>query len=80
MRRPIYVTQRENDQGDFWYTARAGNAENILTSKMYDERWRATRAARAFIKSIAPAPVTFTYWKAAHRGHGDTRTVTERIR
>lgn len=66
MRRPIYVKQREDDDEDgrrwFWFTVQGGNAENVLTSKMFKERWRAVRGARAFIKSIAPAPVHFSYW------------------
>lgn len=60
-RRPIIVSQRENELGDFWYTVRGGNGETVLTSKMYGERWRAVRAARAFITSIAPAPVVLSY-------------------
>lgn len=65
--RPLYVRQSEagpntNNVGDYWFTVAAGNSETILTSKMYRQRWRAIRAARAFIKSIAPAPVTFSYW------------------
>ncbi|BBY78907.1 hypothetical protein H7I53_18150 [Mycolicibacterium pulveris] len=86
-RRPIYVSQRENPRGDFWYTVRGGNGENVLTSKMYRERWRAIRAARAFIASIAPAPVTFTYWTGPTpqaerdgRGRGRVEHHTERIR
>jgi hypothetical protein len=62
MKRPIYVSQRENLEGDFWYTVRGGNAENVLTSKMYKQRWRAVRAARAFIESVEPAPVSFSWW------------------
>lgn len=62
MKRPIYVSQRENDHGEFWYTVSAGNAEPVLTSKMYRKRWRAVRAAESFIASIAPAPVTFSWW------------------
>lgn len=60
-RRPIYVDQRENRKGDFWYAVRGANGETVLTSKMYGERWRAVRAARAFITSIAPAPVVLSY-------------------
>lgn len=55
-RRPIYVKQRDNDQGDFWFTVQGGNAENVLTSKMFKERWRAVRGARSFIASVSPAP------------------------
>jgi hypothetical protein len=66
MRRPIYVKQREDDDEDgmrwFWFTVQGGNAENVLTSKMFMERWRAVRGARAFIKSVSPAPVEFWYW------------------
>ena len=66
MRRPIYVKQREaSDEAGrpyFWFTVQGGNAENVLTSKMFVERWRAVRGARAFIKSVSPAPVLFSYW------------------
>lgn len=62
MPRPLYVRQSENLTGDFWYTVRGGNGENVLTSKMYRQRWRANRAARAFIKSIRPVRVHFAYW------------------
>lgn len=87
MKRPIRVIQRENRDGDFWYTVLGGNAENVLTSKMYPARWRAVRAARAFIASIAPAPVVFRYWSGptpeiekAGRARGEVRLHTERIR
>lgn len=74
MKRPVYVNQHENDRGDFWYTVRGGNGENVLTSKMYRERWRAVRAARAFIELIAPAPVVFHYWSGQHGElHGQER-------
>ena len=86
-RRPIYVSQRENDRGDFWYTVRGGNGENVLTSKMYAERWRAVRAARAFIESVAPAPVHFAWYsgpypRAVRCGYdrGTVRYHSERIR
>lgn len=69
-RRPIYVNQRENGKGGFWYTVRGGNGENVLTSKMYVERWRAARAARAFIASIRPAPVHFSYRSGPTRTDG----------
>ena len=87
MRRPIRITQRENAEGDFWYTVRAGNGENTTTSKMYPERWRATRAARALIAAIAPAPVVFEYLSGptvaavvAGRDRGVVRFHRERIR
>lgn len=66
MKRPVYVDQLENGRGDFWYTVRGGNGENVLTSKMYRDRWRAVRAARAFIALIAPAPVVFHHWCGRH--------------
>lgn len=87
MRRPIYVSQLENLQGDFWYTVRGGNAENVLTSKMYKKRWRAVRAARAFIESIDPAPVSFSWWAGptfasiqAGTDRGAVTMTTERVR
>lgn len=61
MKRPITVEQRENDKGEYWYLVRAGNRETVLVSQTYRKRWRAVRAARAFIASIAPAPVEFRY-------------------
>lgn len=82
MKRPIYVDQRENTAGDnFWYVARGGNAENVLTSKMYTQRWRAVRAARAFIRSIDPAPVRFSYWTGPTKpgGRGLLKRVTETL-
>jgi uncharacterized protein YegP (UPF0339 family) len=82
MKRTICVEQRENRAGEFWYVVRAGNGENVLTSKMYVERWRAKRAARHFIKSIAPAPVVFKYWSGptTPRGRGEVRHHIERVR
>jgi len=87
MRRPIYVSQREDTDGYFWYTVRGGNSENILTSKMYVERWRAIRAARAFIASVDPAPVHFMWWTGptfksiqAGTARGSVEYHSERIR
>lgn len=62
MRHRLPVVQDENHTGDFWYTICAGNGETIATSKMYRRRWLATRAARRFIASIDPVPVTFRFW------------------
>lgn len=62
MKRPHNVDQRENDEGDFWYTVRGGNGANTLTSEMYPNRGNAIRAARAYIASIDPVPVVFTRW------------------
>lgn len=89
MKRAHLVDQRENDRGDFWYTVRGGNGENVLTSKMYTERWRAVRAARAYIRSINPVAVRFSYWTGAiyltgtladTHVHDARRRVVERIR
>lgn len=65
--RPLYVRQSEagpnaRNLGDFWYSISTGNGEPILTSKMYQTRARAIRAARALIRRLA-GPVVFTYWK-----------------
>lgn len=96
-RRPLVVRQKEagpnSDRlGDYWFTVSAGNGETVLTSKMYRERWRAIRAARAFIASIGDTPVTFSHWsgttpmqeaEAAALGRaprGTIRHVVERIR
>lgn len=96
MKRPMYVRQDEagpnaRNTGDYWFTVSAGNGETVLASKMYRERWRAKRAARAFIDRI-DGEVTFTYWtgttpmqeaEAAALGRtprGTLRAVTERIR
>lgn len=77
--------------GDFWFTVAMGNGEKVLTSKMYRERWRAIRAARAFIKAIGDTPVTFGYWQgytptqyaqaeaAGTEPRGQLQFVTERI-
>lgn len=95
-RRPIYVRQSEagpnaHNVGDYWFTVSMGNGEPILTSKMYRARWRAVRAARAFIARLEGA-VTFSYWagttpeqeaEAAALGRpprGKLRHVVERIR
>lgn len=87
MRRPIRVAQRESAGGDFWYTVLGGNSENVLTSKMYKARWRAVRAARAFIASVSPAPAVFTYWSGptlqaiqAGNSRGKVQHHTERVR
>lgn len=94
--RPVIVRQGEagpnaDNVGDYWFTVAMGNGEPILTSKMYRARWRAVRAARAFISRIDGA-VTFTYWQgttpdqeaeAAALGRpprGKLRRVVERIR
>lgn len=80
MARPITVDQRENGTGDFWFAVAAGNGETVLTSKMFSTRPRAKRAARAFIQSVTPAPVRFTFWsgptplvRASGRGRGVPR-------
>lgn len=77
--RPVTVEQRE-DLGQFWFVVAAGNRETVLTSKTYRTRSRAKRAARAFIQSIAPAPVRFVFWsgptplvEASGRGRGTRR-------
>ncbi|MCV7424378.1 hypothetical protein H7K45_27915 [Mycobacterium yunnanensis] len=62
MKRPHLVNQRENEQGDFWCTVRGGNGANLLTSETYPSRSNAVRAARAYIASVDPVPVVFTYW------------------
>ncbi len=89
MKRPHLVDQRENEQGDFWYTVRGGNGANLLTSQMYPTRSNAIRAARAYIASIDPVPVRFAYWtgltpqvmRSWHSPSPDARKqVTERIR
>lgn len=96
MKRPTVVRQSEAgpnaaNVGDFWFTVAMGNGETVLTSKMYRERWRAKRAARAIIARLA-GPVTFTYWEGAtpvqeaetaalgRKPRGTTRYVVERIR
>lgn len=97
-RRPIVVRQAEagpnarNTGDDYWFTVSMGNGETVLTSKMYRQRWRAIRAARAFIAAVGDAAVTFSYWagmtpteeaEAAALGRpprGKLRHVTERIR
>lgn len=89
MKRPHLVNQRENEQGDFWYTVRGGNGSNLLTSETYPSRSNAIRAARAYIASIDPVPVRFTFWtgltpvvmRGWHSSSSDARKqVTERIR
>ncbi|MCV7226088.1 hypothetical protein [Mycolicibacterium komossense] len=97
MKRPIVVRQSEagpnaNNVGDYWFTVSSGNGETTLTSKMYRERWRANRAARAFIASIGDTPVTFTRWEGytpvqeaealalGRKPRGKLTHVTERIR
>jgi hypothetical protein len=83
MKRPQLVRQDESDVGQFWYTVRGGNGSNLLTSEMYPTRSNAIRAARAYIGSIDPVPVSFTFWVGAvpPRGDfGDAKTVTERVR
>lgn len=67
-RRPMIIRQGEagpnaDNVGDFWFTVAMGNGEKVLTSKMYRERWRAIRAARAFINALGDIPVTFQYLK-----------------
>lgn len=89
MKRPQLVNQNESDEGQFWYTVRGGNGANLLTSEMYPTRSNAIRAARAYIASIDPVPVTFTHWvglvpETLQRWHSPSpdacRRVTERIR
>ncbi|AQT78293.1 hypothetical protein B1R94_02155 [Mycolicibacterium litorale] len=81
MKRPIRIDQRENGQGDYWYTLRGGNGANTTTSKMYDTRDGAKRAARGIIAAITPAPVVFQYWSGPTTvgGRGELRLVTERL-
>lgn len=93
--RPIVVRQSEagpnaNNVGDYWFTVSMGNGEKVLTSKMYRERWRAVRAARALIARLA-GPVTFMYWQGftpvqhaeanalGRSPRGTQRFVTERL-
>ena len=92
--RPVIVRQKEeldeNGYGHYWFTVAGGNGETVLTSKTYRERWRAIRAARAFINLVG-APVTFRYWTGPtpeqwfvarendREPSGTTRVVTERI-
>lgn len=91
--RPMIVRQKEDydeyGRGHYWFTVGGGNGETVLTSKMYRERWRAIRAARAFIAQVGLA-VTFRYWTgptpeqwftACERGLscGTNRVVAERI-
>jgi hypothetical protein len=95
-RRPVIVRQSEagpnaDNLGDYWFTVAMGNGETVLTSKMYRERWRAVRAARALIARIGGS-VTFTYWQGTTPMHeaesaalgrpprGTIRYVVERIR
>lgn len=83
LKRPQLVDQCESDAGQFWYKVRGGNGSNTLTSETYPTRANAIRAARAYIASIDPVPVRFTYWTGAipPRGDfGDSKKVTERIR
>lgn len=82
MRPQMYVKQRENGAGEFWYAVKAANGHVVATSEMYPSRTNAIRAARAFIRLIAPVQVEFTYCTgpvppARGKGYG---FVTELIR
>lgn len=77
MRRPV-VEQCENRTGGYWFRVRSGqNGLNVLTSEMYSTRSNAKRAARAYIRSIAPAPVRYRYNTGPY---GDIVVKTEVIR
>lgn len=78
--RRLRVDQKENDQGEFWYTVDRGNASTMLTSEMYPTRSNAIRAARGFINAVGPVPVTFSYWKGPRTGPGKFQYIVERIR
>lgn len=89
MKRRLLVDQRENEKGDFWWVVRGGNRSVDLTSEMYPSRSNALRAARGFIRRIAPVPVTFTFWTGDRQPRPsadglswsiDRRRVTENIR
>lgn len=73
----LLVEQHENHLAmtptTFWYTVRGGNYKTELMSEIYTRRSSAKRAALAFIASIDPVPVRFTYWTAKGQ-------VTEEIR
>lgn len=60
----LLVEQRENRFDDYWYVVRGGNYQTELTSEIYTRRSSAKRGALAFIASIDPVPVRFTYWTA----------------
>lgn len=57
-----------SNTGDYWYIVKGGNGETVLTSKMYRNRWRAIRAARAFIASVG-TDVSFSYLKGSTPTH-----------
>lgn len=80
--RPLRVKQRESGAGQFWYVVCGGNTQVLTTSEMYPSRSNAIRAARRFIKVIAPVPVLFTYWTGGRHPGTDLprRVATERIR
>lgn len=85
MRKPLHVAQdeAEDDLGwerHYWYSVRAGNGEPVLTSKMYKKRSQAKRAALAFIASIDPVPVHFSWWSGKPDGKGSYTYHSERIR
>ncbi|MCV7434845.1 YegP family protein [Mycolicibacterium bacteremicum] len=83
MRRPgLYVRQSENGDGEFWYVIKSPNGHILATSEMFPSRSNAKRAARAFIRLVAPVTVEFSYWAGPVpplRAKG-YRLVTERIR
>lgn len=62
MKKPMHVVQDENEHGEFWYVLKGGNHQTTAVSEMFPSRSNAKRAARRFIASIDPVPVTFTYW------------------
>ena len=78
MKRPgLYVRQSENGAGDFWLVVKSPNGRILATSEMYTRRRDAIRAARSFIRLVAPVSVEFSYW-AGRVGSMEMRI--ERIR
>ena len=78
MSRPLTVVQCESE-ATFWWHVQGGNRQIMATSEVYTRRASAVRAARAFIKQIAPVPVTFRYWVRVGNG-SDRRLATELVR
>lgn len=71
-------TQPESEPESHWYRVRSGqNGSNVLTSETYATHSNAMRAARAYIRSIAPAPVVFVYCRGRF---GNRERVVENIR
>lgn len=76
----LVVEQRERlSDEQFWYVVRSPNGKNEVRSYPYDSRAHAIRAAKAFIASIAPVPVRFTFWFGG-QGRSEPQQLTVSIR